>query len=233
VEEIPGRGFCLPNMLRSMKHEGCFLCDAVIADSEHILNSLFCEGNADAEIREEIILAGGLCNWYAWRATFILSASDELAILYHSLLEKLSTTTTSLIKSLEGTRDPRMSLPLWPARTDALCPVCKWNHTLEKSYLSDLLDFFRDNKFALEFKNSYGLCFPHLQMATDEFPSHANLSGLLEMEQKKFSALLAQLAQFDRKRDSQSAKEPKDNDRASWRLAIELFVGKRGVFPRQ
>lgn len=215
-----------------MKHEGCFLCDAVITDSENILNSLFGEGDADEEIREEIILAGGLCNWHAWRATFILSAPDELAILYHSLVEKLNSTTSQLIKTLEETREPRLFFPRWLARTDGICPVCKWNHTLEKSYLSDLLDFFRDDEFALEFQKSFGLCLPHLQMAADEFPQHSNLSTLLETEQKKFSALQVGLSGFNRKRDSQPARETKDSDRASWRQAIELFVGKRGLFPR-
>lgn len=231
-EEIPGRGLCLPNLLHVMKQEGCFLCNAVIADSEYSLNSLFYEGAADAEIREEIITAGGFCNWHAWRATYILSASGELAVLYHSLLEKLNATTTHLIKTLEETREPRLFSPRWLAKTDAICPVCEWNHTLEKCYLSDLLDFFRDAKFEVEFKKSFGLCLPHLQMAADEFPQHPNLSSLLGTEQKKFCALREQLAQFDRKRDSQSTKAPRDMEQASWRRAVELFVGKRGVFPR-
>jgi hypothetical protein len=237
--QIPEKGFFFPSLLHGLEQEGCFLCAAVIANSEHSLNSLFYEGNMNAEIREDLIAANGLCNWHAWRATYILSASAELAILYQPLLEKLNAVAVRLLKTLEESREPRLFSPLHrqSARRlvngEKICPVCEWSHTLEKHYLSDLLDFFTDATLAPKFEKSFGLCLPHLQMAMDEFSEHANLPHLLEAERKKFAALQTELAGFDRKRSYEFAKEPKGAERTSWQRTVELFVGKRGVFPRR
>ncbi len=237
-DKIPEKGFFFPSLLHELEQEGCFLCAAVIADSEHSLNSLFYEGNMDERIREEVIAANGFCNWHAWRATYILSASAGLAVLYQPLLEKLNTAVIRLLKTLEESREPRLFSPSrrQPARrfvnAEKICPVCEWTHTLERHYLSDLLDFFNNAPLAPKFEKSFGLCLPHLQVAVDEFSEHANLSRLLEMERKKFVALQTELAAFDRKRSNGLAKEPKGAEQTAWQRAVELFVGKRGVFPR-
>jgi hypothetical protein len=237
--KTPEKGFFFPHLLHGLEQEGCFLCAAVIADSEHSLNSLFYDGIMDEEIREDVIAANGFCNWHAWRATYILSASAGLAILYQPLLEKLNTVAVRLLKTLEESREPRLFSPLHrqSARrlvdTEKICPVCEWNHTLEKHHLNDLLDFFNDSTLAPKFEKSFGLCLPHLQMAVDKFPEHANLPHLLESERKKFAALKSELAEFDRKRSYEFAKEPKSAEQTSWQRTVELFVGKRGVFPHQ
>jgi len=136
LDDIPNKGFCLPNLLKAMKQEGCFLCNAVIADSEYTLNSLFYEGIADEDIQKELIESGGLCNWHAWRATYFLSASGGLKILYQSLLENLQVTIAHWIRASEEARGPRLFSPRRIAKTDIGCPICKWNHNLEKCYLS-------------------------------------------------------------------------------------------------
>ena len=114
-----------------------------------------------------------------------------------------------------------------------VCPVCEWVQKLERVYLGLLLDFFNDEKLSPRFKRSFGLCLPHLQMAADAFGKHPNLPSLLEAEREKFAALGAELAEFDRKRDYRFAKEPKGAEQTAWRRVIELFAGRRGVFPRQ
>lgn len=232
LDDIPNKGFCLPNLLKAMKQEGCFLCNAVIADSEYTLNSLFYEGITDEDIQKELIESGGLCNWHAWRATYFLSASGGLKILYQSLLENLQVTIAHWIRASEEARGPRLFSPRRIAKTDTGCPICKWNHNLEKCYLSDFLDLFKDDIVASEFEKSFGLCLPHLQVAADDFPQHINLSCLLKIEQKKFEVLREQLVQSDHKQDNQSFSGSKGADPTSWRQAIELFVGKRGIFPR-
>jgi hypothetical protein len=235
--QIPEKGFFLPNLVQGLEQEGCFLCAAVIEHSERNLNSLFYEGNMNKEALEDLIATNGFCNGHAWRATFILSASAGLAVIYQPLLEKLNAAAVRLLKTLEESREPRLFSPLHrqSARrlvsAEKICPVCEWNHTLEKHYLSDLLDFFNDATLAPKFAKSFGLCLPHLQMAVDGFPEHANLSRLLEIERKKFAALQMELVEFDRKRSYEFVKEPKGAEQTSWRRAVELFVGKRGVFP--
>jgi hypothetical protein len=236
--KIPEKGFFFPHLLHGLEQEGCFLCAAVIADSEHSLNSLFCEGNINEETLEDLIARNGFCSGHAWRATFILSASAGLAVIYQPLVEKLNAAAVRLLETLEESRKPRLFSPLHRqsarrlVNSEKICPVCEWNYTLEKHYLSDLLDFFNDATLAPRFEKSFGLCLPHLQMAVDEFSEHTNLSRLLEIERKKFAALQTDLAGFDRKRSHEFAKEPKGVEQTSWQRAVELFVGKRGVFPR-
>jgi hypothetical protein len=236
--KIHEKGFYLPHLLHGLEHEGCPLCAAVIADTEHSLDSLFCEGDIDKAVHADVIAAYGFCNWHVWRATYVFSASASIAMLYQSLLAKLAADSIRLVKTLEQSREPRLLSP--PRRHSAhrlvnagkICPVCEWNRSLEKQHLSDLLDFFHNPALALRFERAFGLCLPHLQMAVDEFPQHVNLPPLLEAERKKFAALQAELAEFERKRSDPAAKKSPGAEQTSWGRAVELFVGKRGVFPR-
>jgi hypothetical protein len=232
------KGCYLPHLLHALEQEGCPLCAAVIADSEHSLNALLCETDIAENVRADAIAAYGFCNWHAWRATYVFSASASIAMLYQSLLEKLEIDFARLVKTLEQSREPRLLSPLRRHSAHRLvsagkiCPVCEWNRSLEKQHLSDLLDFFHNPALALKFERAFGLCLPHLQMAVDEFPQHVNLPPLLEAEQNKFAVLQAELAEFDRQRSDPATKKSPGAEQTSWRRAIELFVGKRGVFPR-
>jgi hypothetical protein len=228
------KGTFLPNLLAGLEQDGCFLCAAVITDGECSLDSLFGDGTLDSEARKDIIAAHGLCNWHAWRGTYILSASRCLCAVYQPLLEELNLVTASLERILGESGEPKSGRAFAGGviNSEKNCLVCERSHALENQYLADLLDFFTDPGLGPRFQNSFGLCLPHLQLAMDRFPHHRNISQLLEKERQKFISLHSELTEFDRKRRSKVPKEPKSPQQASCRKVIELFVGKRGVFPR-
>jgi hypothetical protein len=114
----------------------------------------------------------------------------------------------------------------------ANCPVCDWDWSTEELYLSNLLDGFDDAEFASRYRESCGVCLPHLQMALDERADHAKLPLLVQAEREKLEALGAELQEFIRKHDYRYADEPKGREQTSWTRVVEKFVGQREMVNR-
>jgi len=233
------KGYTFPRLCDALEEtDGCALCTVAQRESEHTLKMLFHEGIMESSLRKRLLDGSGFCNWHTWMSiNDIPTAAAGTAIVYRELLEAVITATAEAAKSLTPTQRTLLSRrnrgKCRLAGAKRRCAVCESVHKTENVYLNDLLEFFDDPQLQSRFARSVGLCLPHLQMAVDEFPNHSNLLRLLEVEREKFSALEGELTEFHRKRDYRFAHEPAGREYTSWRRALELFAGKRGVFPRQ
>jgi hypothetical protein len=110
------------------------------------------------------------------------------------------------------------------------CPACQAVHVHERHALETLLDFLDDEVFARHFETSFGVCLPHLARAVESAPSHPGLVTLIEVQRGKQAGLIAELEEFCRKHDYRFRDEAWGAESDAWQRAIEVLVGKAGVF---
>jgi len=205
----------------------CVLCAMIRREREPQMTMLFHRGTLDAGIRRALQCAGGFCNAHGWLAARTSAASAVVATVYGELLETVIERTAAFPEpsKARGKRRRTEAPSLYPV--PANCPVCDWDSSTETLCLSSLLDFFDDPDFASKYRDSFGICLPHLQMALNERTNHAKLPRLLHAEREKLAALGAELREFIRKHDYRYADEPKGREQTSWTRIVEKFVGQR------
>ncbi|HSR10073.1 MAG TPA: DUF6062 family protein, partial [Thermodesulfobacteriota bacterium] len=86
-----------------------------------------------------------------------------------------------------------------------------------------------ETEFDKKFRDSDGICFPHLITSIEEYPAHDNLPHLISRQIEKFESLGKELNDFIRKQYYQYANEPRGTEVDSWKRALEMAVGKKAI----
>jgi hypothetical protein len=218
----------------ALRETGCVVCSLLVKRSLTVLQSLLYEQVTDPDTREQLRRSQGLCNWHAWLLVERSTGQASIAMIYERLL-------LHRIEALRAWRIPQRHRTLWQRLTrstlpvtrprKAPCPVCGLlTETDESGYLKTLLDALPEEAFAREFRQSFGLCLPHLEQAMTDYHTHANLPQLLDLELHKLEALREELRLFIRKSDYRFATEAIGPEGSAWKRVLELFVGKSAVF---
>ena len=204
------------------------------------VDTLFSEQVTDVGVRRKLRQARGLCNWHGWRISQTPIAALGVAIIAQDLLEEECTRLAEIQRRPFWRRIgnhlqahlPRLSLLAylhgWRQRNR--CPACQAVHEHEQHALETLLSFLDDEVFARRFEASFGVCVPHLVRAAEGHPSHPGLVTLIEVQRGKQARLVAELEEFCRKHDYRFRHEAWGSESDAWQRAIEVLVGKVGVF---
>lgn len=99
---------------------------------------------------------------------------------------------------------------------------------MEERYVSIFRESFDDPEFGLHYKNSFGLCLPHLALVLRKYRNKMLIKELVDIEIGKISGLIAELKEFIRKHDYRFSKEKFGKESDSWIRVIEKFIGKEG-----
>lgn len=239
-QKLPQKFIAYFHLLDAFQEEGCPVCHPLVSRSLAMLDGLLYEQVTNPITREQLRKAHGFCNWHAWMLPRILTGRSGVAIIYEDLLGDQIEQLRALRKvlrprsaweRLKGLFIKHELLPFlaW-RRKKSPCPICHHGSFQEGRYLRTLLDFLPEPEFARDFERSFGLCLPHLALAVERERDHPHLGILLELELKKLETLKGELKEFIRKFDYRFAHEPRGEEGTSWWRAIELFVGKPGVF---
>jgi len=229
-------------LLRAFQEKGCPVCFMMERNSQKDLRALFYEKVTDYETREYLSKSRGFCNWHAWMSLELKTGESGLSLIYQELLEKelvelkadlkkkpSEPSLTDLLKRIFSFKKGR-KVSFLRARRKAPCPICVTVGSLEKADLHMVLDSISEEEFLKKFKNSFGLCRPHLHLTLSLWEDHPNLPLLIEVHLEKFRNLLGELGEYIRKFDYRYAHEPKGPESDSWIRAVRLFVGGRGLF---
>jgi len=218
---------------------GCPICTLAERAAYRYLDNLFYENVTDPGIRLRLYDSLGFCNRHAWLATRIPHTSMGIAIIYEDLLRRVIDRIDLRMDRTDGQSSPswrhargRSQNPSTILAVKADCPACQTVVFDERLFVGELLRWFADAELSPAFERSFGLCLPHLELARREFPDHPLLPALLQAQRQKFTAVRAEIQEFNRNRDSDRATDPQDGKQPAWRGAIELFVGKREVVHR-
>jgi hypothetical protein len=183
----------------------CPVCRLVAAGAEQRLRHLFHESVNDPLVRETLRGSLGYCVRHAEMAASLGDVCG-VAILYRDILSAGS-----------GTR----------LRSPSSCPECLAEQADEQRCLHALAHDLRDPDMQAAYRQSNGLCIPHLEPLLALTASEV-AAFLISQEEARLAALVDELDEFIRKYDYRFAHEPADAERDSWRRALQKVAGARG-----
>ena len=216
------------NFLDALKEQGCPVCFLLRKNTQKFMDDFLYESVNDPGLRKEIKDSSGFCNRHAWQLQKF-GDGFGLGIIYDYLmqfvLEKLKEVNGSgvsiktLLTQLDKDEQAKKS-----------CIFCKEEKGGEGRYISVFLDNFDDSELKFVYKNSFGLCLLHLNLAINKCKNKKFANEIINIESAKFASLIAELKEFLRKHDYRFSKEKFGKEGDSWIRAIEKLSGKEGIF---
>jgi hypothetical protein len=228
-------------LLEVLQQPGCPVCTRQEIASKRALGALLYEQVTDPLTRRHLLGSRGLCNWHAWMLPEIPDSALGTALVYKHLLQDLLQAFPGLLEHRSPSRwrrlvdqvSRRRKRVAEPARRrgqTADCPVCRLCRRAERNDVRTIVTFWAEPEFAQAFKQSSGLCLPHLLACAQICRGHASLPSVLADHARRFQELTGELEEFIRKRDYRFQREAYGPERDSWRRVLEVFVGRAGVF---
>jgi hypothetical protein len=207
--------------LRLASHKtGCPVCTLIHRAGTRYMEGIFNESMLDPVVRQKLVKSLGFCYNHTWQS-INLKLSDALghAILYQDLVKD------AIKKIAENEQNPgsQLTSALEPL---AACPAC----LVEEAALDRILDTIavalRNEDFVTEFKQSSGLCIPHLQHLLPKL-DRKKQATILDFQSVCLENLKGELAEFIRKSDYRFRDESIGKEGDSYKRAADMIHGKR------
>jgi len=216
------------NLLDALKEQGCPVCFVIKKYAQKFMDDFLYESVNDPGLRKEIKESVGFCNRHAWQFHKLGNGFGQ-GIIYEDLMRLIlkrlegadgsSTSLKAILKQLEKDEQTKKS-----------CIVCKEENDVEERYISVFLDNFDVPELKFAYKNSFGLCLKHLNLAVKSNKNKKFNNEIIAIEAAKLNGLIAEVKEFLRKHDYRFSKEKFGKEGDSWIRAIEKMIGKEGIF---
>ena len=229
-------------LLDAFKQPGCPVCTRLEQGAIRSLDALMYEQVNDPITRERLVESHGFCNWHAWILPGIHNSALGVALIYRHLLQETldrlqaarrdahpRTRRRRVWERLTGSRRDPIQMLAWRGRKTR-CPMCGFARHAERDDLTTILEYIGEPGFAEAFSRSSGLCLPHVYLAMTIGRDHPHLRTLLAVQEARWKDLVWELEEFARKFDYRYADEAKGRETSSWHRALEVFVGRAGLF---
>ncbi len=191
---------------------GCPVCLVVGCNTERAVENLLHEHVTDPGTRRRLRLSVGFCNRHAWQ---VQTHGDVLGqtVIYEDLLASV---------------DAELARGRRPAPRRA-CLLCEEEARLERDCIGALVERFRTPDFQQRYRDSPGICLPHLAMALGAARDAALRAELAEAKRERLAVVLQDLAEARRRQDYRFCREPEGRERGAWLRAIEKLCGRPGT----
>jgi len=244
----------------AFKQPGCPLCHLRYQAAQRYLRNLLWENVNDAEIRGHLVRALGFCPGHAWQLQRTEEAlwADGLGtgIIYEDLATRALTGLEAYMRAHERQSAPSYGRGKWntwvdrwrerkirllaePSADGAFpaglkpqerCRVCEMLEEREATFLAWMIQGCAEAEFQRWYRESDGLCLPHLRqalvMAEQEDPAVALFLACVSHE--KLNQLTTQLREYLRKHSWQYHEEPMSpEERSSWIRVVAFFAGEQ------
>lgn len=260
VDELVGIDLITLDLKLAFKQPGCPLCRLRFQAAQRYLRDLLWENVNDAEIRGHLIHALGFCSEHAWQLqqTEETLWADGLGtgIIYEDLSTRALAGLEEFINAHERQPTPPRRHRTWNVWADRWCGrkahpfggraadgafpaglkpqercrVCEMLDEREATFLAWMIRGCAEAEFQGWYRESDGLCLPHLRqalvMAEREDPAVALF--LARVSHEKLNRLTTQLREYLRKHSWQYHEEPiSPEEHASWIRAVAFFAGEQ------
>jgi hypothetical protein len=205
---------------RSACHKpGCPVCTLIQRAGARYIEGTFNESMLDPGVRQKLIGSLGFCYEHTWQS-FSLKLSDALghAILYQDLLKNVMKRITENEK-IKGSQMARILGPV------ADCPACKIEEATLERIIDSMASALRDQSFITEFKQSRGLCIPHLRRLLPSLDMEKQ-AVVLSHQISCMESLKDELAEFIRKSDYRFREEVIGIEGDAYKRAADMIQGK-------
>lgn len=245
-------GWGIANVKHAMRQPGCPLCRLCREAERRYLENLLWENVNDPATRAQWAAGLGFCPRHAWQLQRIEAHryGDGLgnAILYEDLLQRVIPALEAMVPGPGAAPEP-----IWRRLARALgrvapaeghkeaapglqgrqrCRVCRLAEDTACAYADWLIEGLAEAEIREIYRNSDGLCLPHLRLvlARGRSRSPEAIQWLAEETVRRLRALLACLREYIRKHDWNHRHEPmRPEERRAWIRAVAFFAGEEGA----
>jgi hypothetical protein len=202
---------------------GCPICRLTADSVHHYLEALMYEYVNKPPTHMAVRAARGFCPMHAWHVLEQINASAlGIAILYEGLVRNMLKDMGEVTPDSGRRQVAQATSAIKPREA---CPACTHRDTIENHLLRNLLEHLKQEEFANRFRQSAGLCLPHLRQALDQQGAMAAKALLITIQQDIWSRLQRDLAEFVRNNDYRLIREEMGDEGTSPRRAIEQMSG--------
>lgn len=214
-------------LFEAFKKTGCPVCRLADASVHGYLESLMYEYVNKPQTHIAVRAARGFCPAHAWHIRDQLNATAlGIAVLYEGLLRTMLKAMGEVSANGGRAQVNRAASALKP---QGACPACEHRDTVEDHLLRNLLEHLKHDAFADGFRQSGGLCLPHLRLALEQSGHIAAKARLLAIQQDIWAQLQRDLAEYIRLNDYRFADEEMGAAGDSSHRAIEQLSGSKGL----
>ncbi len=201
------------------KKPGCPICALVQRAGARYIEGTFNESLLDPGIRKKLVESTGFCYEHTWQSIDLkLSEALGHAILYQDLVKRALATVAEnghsdghqLAEALEATKG---------------CPACKIEGETLERIIDSMAAALHQRDFIEDFRNSGGLCVPHLQRLLPALDAKRQ-AIILDVESLRLESLKGELAEFIRKSDFRFRDEVIGSEGDSYKRAADMIKGK-------
>jgi hypothetical protein len=226
------------NLLDALKEKGCCICFLLKKTIDKLMNDFLYEQVNDFWVRNKIRESLGFCSLHAWQLQKLgdpLCSSaiyEDLMSIIVNQMEKIITAEKGMQKFLQKflggilriNREDRYR------KTKIICPMCQSRREAEKRYISTFIEGFHEPEFFSAYRNSFGLCLPHLIETIKNCKEKKLIRLLLNTESEKMKNLIKELKEIQCKHDYRFSHEKIGRKGDAWIRAVEKMVGKESIF---
>jgi hypothetical protein len=224
-------------LIEAFPGAGCAVCKLLLRDVERYLESILYEYVLEPETHKSFRAMRGLCNAHSWQLTQTRGNAVGIAVLYKAVVDEV-------LKDIARTPvepDQRRGLARFTSTTsdgaalsEALeprdpCSACQLINKYEKSYLTVFSDHLTDAKFWAAYRDSHGLCLPHLRLTLKLLKPPA-LKQVIDVQQEIWQRAKAELDLFQDMHKHENQSDAMGGEVDSWLRAIGYMAGENGVF---
>ena len=205
------------------KTRTCPICDALSRAVFDFFVSL--EGNLikDAQMRKEFASVRGLCNLHTWQFQNV-AAPQDISVGYVPLVETVAVSLRGIANNQP--QDHAQGVTHLLPRNES-CPACEALKKEQESQAARFLEYISTSDGQKFYRQSLGLCLPHLQAVLALRPSEAIAKFLLTEQAEHFNDLADDMRSYTLKRDAIRRGLMNSNEENAWRQALVQLVGER------
>ncbi len=213
------------DLLERFEQSGCAVCNLTQRDVDRYLDALLYEYVNKVPTHQAIRAGRGLCNPHTWQLLNTRKGNViSISILYRAVLDEAEEIERKHASKLGFSRlFNRQSLAddLEPVE---MCMACDKQNESEAMYIHMVAEHFHEVHVQELYRNSEGLCLPHIRLLLRAMKSAELTKAFLKMQREHWSRLHAHLDSFIHKFIED------DDHEAVWQRAMRLLAGHKDMF---
>ena len=205
------------------KTRTCPVCDTLSRAVFDFFVSLEGKLVKEAQVRDEFASSRGLCNLHTWQFQNV-AAPQDISIGYAPLVETIA---VSLKEIANNDPDGYTQTVNHLLSRNEHCPACEVLRREQATQAARFLEFVSTPDGQRFYRQSLGLCLPHLQAILALQPSEEIARFLLNEQAEHFNDLADDMRSYTLKRDAIRRGLMNTNEENAWRRALVQLVGER------
>ncbi len=199
------------SLREAFNYRGCAICHVLDRDESDFMAQLQYQIVKDEKIRQGVVSSKAYCNFHFYQMARLTSPIVN-AVLAKDLINK---EICEIEYETSGITD------------EVDCSVC--NHAIEREdfYLEQFKALLHERSFQKEYDGTDGLCRIHLKRVLDSLKESDLSQYLLKTHLMHLKLLRVELETFISK--VRSTERDMGSEKDSWWIAIEKWVGKKGL----